>query len=271
MDYLLTHNQGVMYNMLDWPMVPHSRLVLLGLANTMDLPERLHARISSRMGSFQERMIFKPYSIEQVDEILRARMAELNVFEPKSLQLLTRKAATIGGDLRAALKICQRSIEMHRDGLSPAALASSTVTPVPVQIVGKAAEEYRTTPLMKMTKSACTLYKVLFVSIITHNRAHGESRHISSDELYSRMLDAVSSLRAQTDFAMSIPPYSIFLDCIDRMVAEGFLVQETKREGRGVGAKAKRQPFHAIRMVKLRLDVSDVTNALRGECFEKLL
>jgi Cdc6-like AAA superfamily ATPase len=138
-DFLLTSNQTVLYNILDWPSAARSNLVVLGLANTMDLPERFNKRITSRIGTIQDRMVFKPYSIAQIEEILQVRMGALKVFENSSLKLLTRKAATVAGDLRAALRICQRAIELHRCSLSAEELLSETVKPVPVLVVNKAA------------------------------------------------------------------------------------------------------------------------------------
>lgn len=41
-----------MYNIFDWPTKPHARLVVLAVANTMDLPERIMmSRVSSRLVS----------------------------------------------------------------------------------------------------------------------------------------------------------------------------------------------------------------------------
>ena len=51
LDQLVTKNQGVMYNFFNWPSQRHSRLIVLAVANTMDLPERtLSNKISSRLG-----------------------------------------------------------------------------------------------------------------------------------------------------------------------------------------------------------------------------
>ena len=39
-----------MYNLFDWPNAGHSRLIVLAVANTMDLPERtMINRVSSRL------------------------------------------------------------------------------------------------------------------------------------------------------------------------------------------------------------------------------
>lgn len=51
LDQLVTKNQAVMYNFFNWPTLRHSRLIVLAVANTMDLPERtLSNKISSRLG-----------------------------------------------------------------------------------------------------------------------------------------------------------------------------------------------------------------------------
>jgi len=53
LDQLVTKNQSVMYNFFNWPSLRHSRLIVLAVANTMDLPERtLSNKISSRLGSY---------------------------------------------------------------------------------------------------------------------------------------------------------------------------------------------------------------------------
>ena len=42
-----------MYNLFDWPSQRHARLVVLAVANTMDLPERIMMkRVASRIVSF---------------------------------------------------------------------------------------------------------------------------------------------------------------------------------------------------------------------------
>lgn len=109
LDFLVSGNESVVYNFFDWPQLPNSSLIVVGIANTMDLPERLTNKARSRMGGDQtNRMIFQPYSFSQVEEILLARLGDLDVFEKVSLGLLARKAVNAAGDLRAALKICQR-------------------------------------------------------------------------------------------------------------------------------------------------------------------
>ena len=57
LDQLVTKNQSVMYNFFNWPALRHSRLIVLAVANTMDLPERtLSNKISSRLGKAKPKM-----------------------------------------------------------------------------------------------------------------------------------------------------------------------------------------------------------------------
>lgn len=58
LDLLVTKKQTVMYNFFEWPNRPNSKLVVVAIANTMDLPERiLTNKVSSRLGKAQKRNI----------------------------------------------------------------------------------------------------------------------------------------------------------------------------------------------------------------------
>ena len=47
---LWTRKQTVLYNLFDWPTRPQAKLVVLAVANTMDLPERIMMnRVASRL------------------------------------------------------------------------------------------------------------------------------------------------------------------------------------------------------------------------------
>lgn len=49
---LRNRRQDVIYNLFDWPSKPNSRFIVLTIANTMDLPERLlKGRVTSRLVS----------------------------------------------------------------------------------------------------------------------------------------------------------------------------------------------------------------------------
>ena len=53
LDQLVTAKQDVVYNFFNWPTLAGSKLVVLAVANTMDLPERvMSGRVRSRLGVF---------------------------------------------------------------------------------------------------------------------------------------------------------------------------------------------------------------------------
>lgn len=111
LDLLWTHKQDVMYNLFDWPTHKGARLVVLAIANTMDLPERIMMnRVSSRLGL--TRMSFQPYSHNQLKEILVSRLKHLRAFEDDAIQLVARKVAALSGDARRCLDICRRATEI---------------------------------------------------------------------------------------------------------------------------------------------------------------
>ena len=54
LDLLWTRKQTVMYNIFDWPTRPQAKLIVLAIANTMDLPERIMMnRVQSRLVSIE--------------------------------------------------------------------------------------------------------------------------------------------------------------------------------------------------------------------------
>lgn len=60
MDFLLTKDQQIFYNLFEWAANVTSKLSLILIANTMDFPEKLSGKINSRMGN--NRLVFTPYS-----------------------------------------------------------------------------------------------------------------------------------------------------------------------------------------------------------------
>ncbi|KAI3449954.1 hypothetical protein Pfo_006619 [Paulownia fortunei] len=110
LDLLVTKNQSVLYNILDWPTKPNSKLIVIGIANTMDLPEKLLPRISSRMGI--QRLCFGPYNYQQLQEIISSRLKGIDAFEKLAIEFASRKVAAVSGDARRALEICRRAAEL---------------------------------------------------------------------------------------------------------------------------------------------------------------
>ncbi|KAJ5689878.1 Origin recognition complex subunit 1 [Penicillium macrosclerotiorum] len=126
LDQLVTKNQSVMYNFFNWPALRHSRLIVLAVANTMDLPERtLSNKISSRLGL--TRITFPGYRHTDLMEIISTRLANVpgNIVDPDAIQFASRKVAAVSGDARRALDICRRAVEIAEQEADEDANASS--------------------------------------------------------------------------------------------------------------------------------------------------
>jgi Cdc6-like AAA superfamily ATPase len=113
-DHLVTKNQAVLYRLFDWLSLPHAGLVLVTISNTMDLPERLLPRVASRFGVV--RVDFEPYKKDQIQEILRQRLrahTAADAFHADALRLCSARVAAGSGDIRKALQICRRAVEVR--------------------------------------------------------------------------------------------------------------------------------------------------------------
>lgn len=161
LDLLWTRKQDVMYNIFDWPSHRHARLVVLAVANTMDLPERIMMkRVSSRLGL--TRMTFQPYTFKQLQEIVISRMKGLKAFEEDAIQLAARKVAAVSGDARRALDICRRATEIA-ENLSP---SKTKLSLVGMSHVNAALQEMFSSPKVVAMRTASDQEKIFLRAVV---------------------------------------------------------------------------------------------------------
>ncbi|KAI0085996.1 hypothetical protein BDY19DRAFT_1093831 [Irpex rosettiformis] len=120
LDQLMTTKQDVVYNFFNWPTLVGSKLVVLAVANTMDLPERvMTGRVRSRLGMV--RINFQPYTTPQLEQIVKARLQHAkeglpadspDVIAPDGVKFAAMKVSSISGDARRVLDICRRAVEL---------------------------------------------------------------------------------------------------------------------------------------------------------------
>ncbi|XP_062615995.1 cell division control protein 6 homolog isoform X2 [Saccostrea cucullata] len=116
-DQLDSKNQEILYTIFEWPSLQKSRLVLIGIANALDLTDRILPRLQARPNCKPQLLNFAPYSKEQIAAILQDRLLMLekdgvSVMEPSAVQFCARKISAVAGDMRKALDVCRRAIEM---------------------------------------------------------------------------------------------------------------------------------------------------------------
>ncbi|XP_064003453.1 origin recognition complex subunit 1 [Pogoniulus pusillus] len=167
LDLLWTRKQNVMYNLFDWPTQKHSKLIILAVANTMDLPERIMMnRVASRLGL--TRMSFQPYTYKQLQQIISSRLNGTKAFEEDAIQLVSRKVAALSGDARRCLDICRRATEICE-------FASQKRTPEIVRMahVTEAIDEMFSSPYIKAIRNASFHEQIFLKAILAEFRRAG--------------------------------------------------------------------------------------------------
>ncbi|XP_074835157.1 cell division control protein 6 homolog [Carettochelys insculpta] len=115
MDQLDSKGQDVLYAIFEWPWLAGSRLVLIGVANALDLTDRILSRLQVRPKCKPQLLHFPPYTKEQIASILQERLRQVpddQVLDSAAIQFCARKVSAVSGDARKALDVCRRAIEI---------------------------------------------------------------------------------------------------------------------------------------------------------------
>lgn len=180
LDMLMNRKQSVLYNMFSWPSREGGKLIILCIANTMDLPEKVMMnRVSSRIGLTRHN--FQPYTFQQLEQIVLSRLEGLELFKTDAIQLVARKVAGLSGDARRALDICRRSTEM--------AEAEGT-TQIGLKHMMKAYDEMFTSPKIMAIRS-CSKYEQKFLQVIVSDFYKSGIEETTLGRLYSEFQSTV--------------------------------------------------------------------------------
>lgn len=122
--------QSIFYNLFDWPTSASSKLILITIANAMDLPERfMRSKISSRIG--WEKLVFESYTSDCLKKIIETRLgADLmkKTFDEVAIIVATRRIGRTTGDARRVLDTCRLAIDqamiLKKTKVSPAIMDS---------------------------------------------------------------------------------------------------------------------------------------------------
>ncbi|XP_076630216.1 cell division cycle 6 isoform X2 [Colletes latitarsis] len=115
LDQLESRKQSVLYSIFEWPSMQNSKLLLVGIANALDLTDRILPRLQARCELKPKLLHFTPYTKQQICNIITERLNEAevsNLFTGTAIQLLAGKVAAVSGDIRKALDISRRVIEL---------------------------------------------------------------------------------------------------------------------------------------------------------------
>ena len=110
-DILINYTQNLLYNIFNWTTYEYSKLIVISISNTLDLPSRLLPKIRSRMGN--NKIMFKPYNKEELRIIIKDRGIDLQLFSEDAIRLSCVKVAAINGDLRRIFQILARAKQIN--------------------------------------------------------------------------------------------------------------------------------------------------------------
>uniref|UniRef100_A0A8C2DV00 Cell division control protein n=1 Tax=Cyprinus carpio TaxID=7962 RepID=A0A8C2DV00_CYPCA len=115
MDQLDSKSQEVLYTIFEWPYLPNSRVCLIGIANALDLTDRILPRLQAKPHCRPKLLNFPPYSREELNAIVQDRLTQVSgegVLDAAAVQFCARKVSAVSGDARKALDICRRAVEI---------------------------------------------------------------------------------------------------------------------------------------------------------------
>ena len=110
-DILINNSQNLLYNIFNWTTYDYSKLIVISISNTLDLPNRLLPKIKSRMGN--NIIMFKAYNKEELRTIIKDRGIDINLFSEDAIRLSCVKVAAINGDLRRIFQILKRAKQIN--------------------------------------------------------------------------------------------------------------------------------------------------------------
>jgi Cdc6-like AAA superfamily ATPase len=156
-DCLITKKQALLYNIFNWTTYAHSKLIIISISNTLDLPEKLQPKIRSRMGN--NRLIFKPYGRDELLKIIEVKVQNIGLFSKDAQRFSAMKVSAINGDLRRVLQICRRAKEIwEREGQKDSQIG--------INHIKKACEDLFDSKVIKLIKNLKTYEKTVLLSIV---------------------------------------------------------------------------------------------------------
>jgi origin recognition complex subunit 1 len=245
LDQLVTTRQEVMYNMFNWPNSKNSRLMVVAVANTMDLPERLlNKKVASRLG--MTRITFKPYNDKQLVEIVNtrlgidqseqsiARRSEVErqlikdcdkVFDPAAIIFISKRVSNVSGDARRMLDVARRSIDSVEMQTKP----GRKPRPVTIEDVKKVLDSMVKSGKVSHIINLSLHAKVTLVSMLSCTRKSG----VAEVDLGSILSNQRSQCRTQGI------PAKLDLDTISSVLSQlcslGLLIAVGTAAGTGKG------------------------------------
>lgn len=231
-DALLESSQTVLYKLFSWPKQPGSTLIVIGISNEIELTNLFLPRLSQR-GCSPDLLVFDPYTQRQLSAILDHRIAmcaqpgdgDNALIERSAMTLITKKVASVSGDIRKGLEICRKAFrklaEKAAENQEEAADDGSSSSPqqtVRVRFVDvlQVIRTFFSSPFVSVVR---TLPKhqqtALCVAVIMDQQARGR------DVSVGNFLEFFNHLANRWDITR--PAYGEFWDMIQALASHGLV------------------------------------------------
>ena len=179
-DFLINKNQNFLYNLFNWSTYENSRLIIITISNTLDLPMLLKPKIRSRMGN--NIIMFKAYNKEQLVTIIKSKGIEFDKFTDDAIKFSCVKVAAINGDLRRTFQILLRAKELFN-------LENKTKNKkkkIPLQYIIKASDDLFASRLKKVMASLQICEKIIICTILYRTKDTNDKK-INLGQLYDKI------------------------------------------------------------------------------------
>jgi cell division control protein 6 len=146
-DHLLEVDINLLYQLFEWSSQKGSNLVLIGIANALDLTDRFLPRLKSK--NMRPKLIpFMPYSVTEISNIVSTKLRSLlpettetpdytPLIHPTAIMFLAKKVAAQTGDIRKAFAVSIRALDLIESEtlaslleITPSSSPSPTKTPL---------------------------------------------------------------------------------------------------------------------------------------------
>ncbi|KAG9004212.1 Origin recognition complex, subunit 1 [Tulasnella sp. 427] len=252
LDQLVTAKQDVVYNFFNWPNLANSRLVVIAVSNTHDLPERvMSGKVRSRLG--MEKIQFHPYSREQLMDIVNSRLqasreglqgVDANVIHEDAVKYASARVAAVNGDARRVLDIARRAVETvyTPQGASPV---------VKMKDMTEVIKAMQNSPNAAFVRECSFVERVVLAAIIKCVKREGVSE-VKWGEVTKQCLVLFEQLRE--DLTLTKPTHERLRFVLQSLVASKAVMLES-------GVAADRKDI-SERLVMLNMETGEVVRAL---------
>ena len=267
-------------------------LTLVGIANALDLMQRLLPRVTARRIDAPQMLSFAPYDKSRLKHLLEQRIATVpGAFDTRSLDLCAMRFAAATGDMRRALQVCRRALEKHvASATSPGAAPAARTKPVDVPSMASALHEALRSPEVDIVRNLPQhgqLALCAFVERLVTGGSVGDPTSSSSSKTTtshvvggaSCTLDDLRESYARLCALERLPPLAPgeFAHLADTLADQALLVRLTSAAGRLMGCRGtlpgqRGASGRGTERWTLRVTPKDIALALKGiKFYERIL